>query len=70
MAPRITGFLDFVHYPLLSMTFWKLGLVPFSAEWRMTPTLLGSLERVNLSHHTYRFCNPERYTSSEPFRMN
>jgi hypothetical protein len=47
MTLRITGFLDFGDCPV----FKKLDLFPSSGE-EETPTLLGPLEKANLSHWT------------------
>jgi hypothetical protein len=51
---RITGFLDYVHRPVLqkigNITFRKLGLFPSSCEGGKTFTQLGPLGRTNLNH--------------------
>jgi hypothetical protein len=39
-----------------STTFRKLDLFPFSSKMEGTPTLLGPLERANLSHWTSDIC--------------
>jgi hypothetical protein len=63
MAPRITGFLDFIHRPdfliLENTTFMKLNVFSYSDEKRETPTLLGLLERAEFNHWTNPFLELE-----------
>jgi hypothetical protein len=63
---RITGFLDFVHclifYKPEKNMFQKLVLLLSSGEKRETPTLLGLVEKANLSldnpyHMNYSYTN-------------
>jgi hypothetical protein len=52
-APRITGFLDFVHgsgfWMLGNKMFRKLDLFPTSCDGRETLTVFGPLKRANLN---------------------